>query len=37
MHGFVDLERMGGFGIDLSLDESYQLMVRGLIAGLSAR
>lgn len=37
MHGFVDLELIGGFGIDLPLDESYQRMVRGLIAGLSAR
>jgi AcrR family transcriptional regulator len=37
MHGFVDLERIGGFGIDLPLDESYERMVRALIAGLSAR
>ena len=34
MHGFVDLERAGGFAIDLSLDESYRRMVAGLVAGL---
>jgi AcrR family transcriptional regulator len=36
MHGFVDLERIGGFGIDLSLDRSYDRMVLGLVAGLDA-
>jgi AcrR family transcriptional regulator len=34
MHGFVDLERTGGFGIDLPLEESYQRMVGDLAAGL---
>jgi hypothetical protein len=34
MHGFVDLERVGGFAIDLPLDESYERMVAGLAAGL---
>ena len=34
MHGFVDLERIGGFGIDLPLEESYQRMVSDLAAGL---
>jgi AcrR family transcriptional regulator len=34
MHGFVDLERTGGFGIDLPLEESYHRMVSDLAAGL---
>ena len=34
MHGFVDLERTGGFGIDLPLEESYHGMVSDLAAGL---
>ena len=34
MHGFVDLERTGGFGIDLPLEESYQRMVGDLAAEL---
>ena len=34
MHGFVDLERTGGFGIDLPLKESYHGMVSDLAAGL---
>ena len=34
MHGFVDLERMGGFGIDLDLDESYRRTVAAVAAGL---
>jgi AcrR family transcriptional regulator len=33
MHGFVELERIGGFGIDLSTDESYDRLVRTLVAG----
>jgi hypothetical protein len=32
--GFVDLERIGGFGIDLPLEESYHRMVSDLAAGL---
>ena len=34
MHGFVDLERVGGLAIDLPLEESYRRMVAGLAAGL---
>jgi AcrR family transcriptional regulator len=34
MHGFVDLERVGGFGIDLDLDESYRRTVAALADGL---
>jgi len=34
MHGFVDLERMGGFGIDLDLDESYRRTVAAVASGL---
>lgn len=34
MHGFVDLERTGGFGIDLPLEQSYHRMVGDLAAGL---
>jgi AcrR family transcriptional regulator len=37
LHGFVELERLGGFGIDLDLGESYRWMVAALSAGLSAR
>lgn len=34
VHGFAELERAGGFGIDLDLDESYRLLVATLGAGL---
>jgi AcrR family transcriptional regulator len=34
MHGFVDLERVGGFGIDLDLDESYRRAIAAVAAGL---
>jgi hypothetical protein len=34
MHGFIDLERTGGFGIDLPLEDSYRRMVGDLAAGL---
>jgi len=34
MHGFAELERTGGFGIDLDLDESYRRLVETLGAGL---
>jgi AcrR family transcriptional regulator len=34
LHGFVDLERAGGFGLDLDLDESYRRSVAVLAAGL---
>jgi hypothetical protein len=36
LHGFVDLERVGGFGLDVPLDESYERLVRGFAAGLEA-
>jgi WHG domain-containing protein len=36
MHGFVDLERVGGFGLDLDLDESYRFLIRALAAGVRA-
>lgn len=34
MHGFVDIERSGGFGLPLDLDESYQRLVTAFIQGL---
>jgi len=37
LHGFVDLERIGGFGLPASLDESYDRLVNTLVAGLDAR
>lgn len=37
LHGFVELERLGGFGIDLDLGQSYGWMVAALSAGLSAQ
>jgi AcrR family transcriptional regulator len=33
IHGFVELERLGGFGIDLPTGRSYDHLVRILIAG----
>jgi hypothetical protein len=36
MHGFIDLERSGGFGIDLPLEDSYRRMVGDLAAGSAA-
>ena len=36
LHGFVELERLGGFGIDLDLDASYRWMVAALSAGMRA-
>jgi AcrR family transcriptional regulator len=36
MHGFVELERVGGFGIDLDLDASYRFLVRAVAAGFRA-
>jgi AcrR family transcriptional regulator len=36
LHGFVELERVGGFGIDLDLDESYRFLVRAVAAGIGA-
>ena len=34
LHGFVSLEAEGGFGLALSVDESFELMVQMLLAGL---
>ena len=34
LHGFVELERLGGFGIDLDIGESYRWMVAALSAGI---
>lgn len=36
IHGFVELERIGGFGIDLPADESYDRLIRTLVAGFGA-
>ena len=33
MHGFVTLESLGGFGILLDVDESFDRMIRMLLAG----
>ena len=37
LHGFVALEREGGFGIPLSLDESFATLVGMIEAGLERR
>lgn len=37
LHGFVSLEREGGFGIPLSLDDSYATLVEMIDAGLQRR
>jgi len=34
LHGFVSIEAEGGFGLALSLDESFELMLQTLVAGL---
>ena len=34
LHGFIDLEIVGGFGMDLDRDESYHRLVAGFIAGI---
>ena len=36
LHGFISIEAEGGFGLALSLDESFELMLQMLIAGLDA-
>jgi hypothetical protein len=36
LHGFVELERLNGFGIDVDLDRSYGWMVAALSAGMRA-
>ena len=37
LHGFVTLEREGGFGIPLSLDQSFATLVGMIEAGLDRR
>jgi AcrR family transcriptional regulator len=37
VHGFVSLELAGGFGMPVNLDESYRVLLRTLLAGLSQR
>ena len=34
LHGFVDLERMGGFGLPAEIDESFDRLVEMLLAGM---
>ncbi|MGH2865830.1 MAG: TetR/AcrR family transcriptional regulator [Solirubrobacteraceae bacterium] len=34
LHGFISIEADGGFGLALSLDESFELMLQTLIGGL---
>jgi hypothetical protein len=34
LHGFVDLEVSGGFGMPLDRDESFQRLLTGYIAGI---
>jgi hypothetical protein len=34
LHGFVDLERSGGFAMDVSLDASFERLVRSLARSL---
>jgi len=36
LHGFVSLEREGGFGLPLNIDDSYDNLVTMLDAGLAA-
>jgi hypothetical protein len=37
VHGFVSLEMAGGFGMPLSLDESFRLLVQGYIRSISSQ
>lgn len=37
MHGFVDIERSGGFAMDVSVDASFERMVDDLAAGLAGQ
>ena len=37
MHGFVDLENSGGFGIPLDCDESFRQLIQVFVRGLHAR
>ena len=34
LHGFISIEAEGGFGLPLSLDESFELLLATLVAGL---
>jgi hypothetical protein len=34
LHGFISIEAEGGFGLALSIDESFELVLQTLIAGL---
>jgi AcrR family transcriptional regulator len=34
LHGFISIEAEGGFGLALSLDESFELLLQTLVAGL---
>lgn len=36
LHGFVDLDRMGGFALDSSVDESFERLVTALLTGLDS-
>jgi hypothetical protein len=36
LHGFVSLEREGGFGLPINVDDSYDILVAMLDAGLAA-
>ena len=36
VHGFISIEAEGGFGLALSLDESFELVLETLVAGLEA-
>ena len=36
MHGFATLEAIGGFGIPLSIDESFAWLVECFVSGLNA-
>jgi AcrR family transcriptional regulator len=36
LHGFVELERLGGFGMDVDVDRSYGWMVAAVAAGMRA-
>ncbi len=37
VHGFLDLDLAGGFGIDVDVDDSFDWMLDTLVAGLEAR
>jgi AcrR family transcriptional regulator len=37
LHGFVSLERVGGFGIPLKLDDSLHMLIETFLAGIHAR